>query len=102
MENGNSSSATVAPTQSTELEMPHFIMGPDMGIIEAVENLVNQHNIHYWSVSFGEHFIKEMVMNSVFGIPISPKVKSIWLWCTLCITILTYIDHYKLCCGIQL
>ena len=79
MENSDSCSATAVPIQSTEMAMPHFIMGHDMGIVGVVENLVNQHNIHFRSVNFGEHFIKEMVMNSVFGIPISPKVKSIRL-----------------------
>ena len=45
--------------------------------IRIVEKLVTSHEIQYKSISFGEDVIKEMIMSSVFGIPVSAKVISI-------------------------
>ena len=42
--------------------------------IRIVEKLVTSHEIQYKSISFGEDVIKEMIMSSVFGIPVSAKV----------------------------
>ena len=48
-------------------------------VIKVVQNIVNQHDFHYTSVNFGEDLIKEMIMASLFGILIAPKVKFIAL-----------------------
>ena len=42
--------------------------------IRIVDKLVTSHEIQYKSISFGEDVIKEMIMSSVFGIPVSAKV----------------------------
>ena len=39
--------------------------------INVVNDLVSQHDKHYKSVKFGEDLIKEMIMSSIFGIPMS-------------------------------
>ena len=43
-------------------------------VIGVVERIVEHHNFYYKSVNFGEPIIKEMVMSSAFGIPLSPTV----------------------------
>ena len=48
-------------------------------VIKVVQNIVNEHDFHYTSVNFGEDLIKEMIMASLFGILIAPKVKFITL-----------------------
>ena len=42
--------------------------------INIIEKLVTNHDIQYKSINFGEDVIKEMIMSSVFGIPVSAKV----------------------------
>ena len=41
--------------------------------IEFVKSLANLHNQSYASINFGEDVIKDMIMSSIFGIPISAK-----------------------------
>ena len=88
MQNSNHSDTAAVPNEPTAMKIPRFIMGPDMGTIKFVENLVENHNIHYRSVDVGEHFIKAMVMNSVHGIPVPPKVQFIRLLCNLSETVI--------------
>ena len=47
-------------------------------VITMVDNLVDHHNFHYKSVNFGEDLIKEMIMSSIFGIPLSAKVNLLY------------------------
>ena len=42
--------------------------------IMIVQKIVTSHEIQYKSINFGEDVIKEMIMSSVFGIPVSAKV----------------------------
>ena len=42
--------------------------------IKIVDKLVSNHDIQYKAINFGEDVIKEMIMSSVFGIPVSAKV----------------------------
>jgi hypothetical protein len=41
--------------------------------IMIVQKIVTSHEIQYKSINFGEDVIKEMIMSSVFGIPVSAK-----------------------------
>ena len=45
--------------------------------VKLVGELVAVHDRHYMSINFGEDVIKEMIMSSVFGIPVSAKVITI-------------------------
>jgi len=48
-----------------------MFVGPGEDEINVVNDMVNQHDKHYKSVNFGEDLIKEMIMSSIFGIPMS-------------------------------
>jgi len=48
-----------------------MFVGPGEDEINVVNDIVNQHDKHYKSVNFGEDLIKEMIMSSMFGIPMS-------------------------------
>ena len=75
---GNSDSSTAAAIETmtaAAMRIPYpFTWETVEDIIGIVEDIVEHHNVCYNSVNFGEHLIKEMVMSSVFGIPMSPKV----------------------------
>ena len=48
-----------------------MFVGPGEDEINVVNDIVNQHDKQYKSVNFGEDLIKEMIMSSIFGIPMS-------------------------------
>ena len=48
---------------------PKIVMSPDER--SAIDKLAREHDITYKSVPFGERLIKEMLMSSVFSIPLS-------------------------------
>ena len=51
--------------------------------ISIIEKLVTNHDIQYKSINFGEGVIKEMIMSSVFGIPVSAEV--LYYYIIICI-----------------
>ena len=66
-----------------DVRMEHNIIVPRLSTlfiqdgsneINIIEKLVTNHDIQYKSINFGEDVIKEMIMSSVFGIPVSAKV----------------------------
>jgi hypothetical protein len=41
--------------------------------IAQIKAIARIHDLNYKSINFGEELIKEMVMSSVFGVPLSPS-----------------------------
>ena len=48
-----------------------MLAGPGEDEINVINEFVSQHDMHYKSINFGEDLIKEMIMSSIFGIPMS-------------------------------
>ncbi len=68
---GTSTSTALAPVVPTILVEPVVPMTQDE--IMQIQDLAERHDREYRSVAFGEELIKEMVMASVMGIPLSPN-----------------------------
>ena len=54
---------------SVATRLEGMLVGPGEDEIRVVNELVDQHDKYYKSVNFGEDLIKEMIMSSIFGIP---------------------------------
>ena len=48
-----------------------MLLGPGEDEIRVVNEFVKEHDKNYKSVNFGKDLIKEMIMSSIFGIPMS-------------------------------
>ena len=65
------------PTLDTAIivtRLPSLLTMVGQDEVKLVGELVAAHDRHYTSINFGEDIIKEMIMSSVFGIPVSAKV----------------------------
>jgi hypothetical protein len=67
---GDESSCVSSDTITSIIMEPIIPMTDDE--IMQIRRLADSHDRQYRSVAFGEELIKEMVMASVFGIPLSP------------------------------
>ena len=69
------------PTLDTAIivtRLPSLLTMVGQDEVKLVGELVAAHDRHYTSINFGEDIIKEMIMSSVFGIPVSAKVITIY------------------------
>ena len=65
-------------TATIVTRLPSLLTMVGQDEIKLVGELVAVHDVHYTSINFGEDVIKEMIMSSVFGIPVSAKVITIY------------------------
>ena len=56
---------------SVAARLEGMLVGPGEDEIRVVNQFAEQHDKYYKSVNFGEDLIKEMIMSSIFGIPMS-------------------------------
>ena len=56
---------------SVAARLEGMLVGPGEDEIRIVNEFVDQHDKNYKSINFGEDLIKEMIMSSIFGIPMS-------------------------------
>ena len=68
----------ISPDTATIVtKLPSLLTMVGQDEVKLVGELVAIHDRHYTSINFGEDVIKEMIMSSVFGIPVSAKVNKI-------------------------
>ena len=65
------SDARLKSTFSLASRLEGMFAGPGEDEINVVNEFVSLHDKHYKSINFGEDLIKEMIMSSIFGIPMS-------------------------------
>ena len=64
-------------TATIVTRLPSLLTMVGQDEVKLVGELVAIHDRHYTSINFGEDVIKEMIMSSVFGIPVSARVITI-------------------------